>query len=141
MNQVPWEVVIFDEAHRLKSTSSQTSKAAKEIKTKCRYGLTGTVMQNSLDELWNLIDWCSPNLLGSLEQMRNTYHISLLSFFFYQISLLYLCEQLHSTNQMGSKSRCHSSRNSSRKKSLPPSIYKGKSAFNSRSNSVCLTRK
>ena len=38
-----------------------------------RYGLTGTVMQNKLEELWNLLDWASPGILGPIEQMRNQF--------------------------------------------------------------------
>ena len=40
---------------------------------KRRFGLTGTVMQNKLEELWNLMDWASTGLLGTIEQMRNQY--------------------------------------------------------------------
>jgi DNA excision repair protein ERCC-6-like 2 len=60
-------------AHRLKSSGSLTTKAAKELKCTSRFGLTGTVMQNKLEELWTLIDWASPGLLGCLEEMRNQY--------------------------------------------------------------------
>lgn len=59
--------------HRLKSPTSQTSKAAKQMPCKRRFGLTGTVMQNKLEELWNLLDWASPGILGPIENMRNKF--------------------------------------------------------------------
>jgi hypothetical protein len=37
------------------------------------FGLTGTVIQNHLEELWNIVDWAQPDLLGTLEQMRQEY--------------------------------------------------------------------
>ena len=44
-DEVPWHVAIFDEAHKLKNRDSQTYLACSELKTKLRYGLTGTAMQ------------------------------------------------------------------------------------------------
>lgn len=73
INQVPWDAVLFDEAHRLKDPRAKTSVCAKELVCRRRYGLTGTVIQNNLEELWNLVDWAQPDLLGSLERMRQEY--------------------------------------------------------------------
>lgn len=44
-DEVPWHVAFFDEAHKLKNKKSQTYQACSELKTKLRYGLTGTAMQ------------------------------------------------------------------------------------------------
>lgn len=56
ISEVSWDTVIVDEAHRLKNEKSKLYNACLNIKTKRRYGLTGTVMQNKIMELFNLFD-------------------------------------------------------------------------------------
>ncbi|ESW04723.1 hypothetical protein PHAVU_011G120000 [Phaseolus vulgaris] len=73
LSDVKWNVVIIDEAHRLKNEKSKLYKACLEIKTLRRYGLTGTVMQNKIMELFNLFDWVSPGSLGTREHFRDFY--------------------------------------------------------------------
>lgn len=70
---VEWEIVIVDEAHRLKNEKSKLYKACLEIKTLKRFGLTGTVMQNKIMELFNLFDWVAPGSLGTREHFREFY--------------------------------------------------------------------
>ncbi|XP_057822858.2 switch 2 isoform X2 [Cryptomeria japonica] len=71
--EVQWEVVIVDEAHRLKNEKSQLYKACKRVKTKKCYGLTGTIMQNKIMDLFNVFDWTTPGCLGSREHFREFY--------------------------------------------------------------------
>jgi SNF2 family DNA or RNA helicase len=68
-----WECVIVDEAHRLKNERSQLYKACVKLRTKRRYGLTGTIMQNKYIELFNVFDWASPNSLGPREHFLEYY--------------------------------------------------------------------
>ena len=58
------DIMILDEIHRMKNRATQTSKAMKQLKSKYRFGLTGTPMQNKLEELWNIMDWINPKILG-----------------------------------------------------------------------------
>jgi superfamily II DNA or RNA helicase len=62
--KVDWDLVIVDEAQVLKNPASQTAKALRDIPTKGRLALTGTPMENSLQDLWTLFDWVVPGLLG-----------------------------------------------------------------------------
>ncbi|KAJ8470063.1 hypothetical protein OPV22_024406 [Ensete ventricosum] len=71
--EIPWEIVIVDEAHRLKNEKSQLYKACLGIKTRKRFGLTGTIMQNRILELFNLFDWVAPGSLGTWEHFRDFY--------------------------------------------------------------------
>ncbi|CAH9147008.1 unnamed protein product [Cuscuta epithymum] len=73
LSEVKWEVVIIDEAHRLKNDKSKLYQACLDIKTKKRYGLTGTIMQNKIMELFNLFDWVVPGCLGTREHFREFY--------------------------------------------------------------------
>ncbi|KAI3774067.1 hypothetical protein L1987_48610 [Smallanthus sonchifolius] len=68
-----WEIVVVDEAHRLKNEKSKLYEACLGIKTRRRYGLTGTIMQNKIMELFNLFDWVVPGGLGSREHFREYY--------------------------------------------------------------------
>ncbi|XP_071701581.1 switch 2-like [Rutidosis leptorrhynchoides] len=73
LSEVNWEIAIIDEAHRLKNEKSKLYEACLAIKTRKRYGLTGTVMQNKIMELFNLFDWVVPGGLGTREHFRDYY--------------------------------------------------------------------
>ncbi|MFT7811799.1 DNA excision repair protein ERCC-6-like 2 isoform X1 [Arapaima gigas] len=72
-NSINWSAVIVDEAHRIKKPSSQITQAMKQMKCKVRIGLTGTILQNNLEELWCVMDWANPGCLDSLEHFRNRF--------------------------------------------------------------------
>ncbi|TXG55126.1 hypothetical protein EZV62_020382 [Acer yangbiense] len=73
LSEIKWEVVIVDEAHRLKNEKSKLYTACLEFKTLKRIGLTGTIMQNKIMELFNLFDWVAPGSLGTREHFREFY--------------------------------------------------------------------
>ncbi|ERN15007.1 switch 2 isoform X1 [Amborella trichopoda] len=73
LSEVEWDIVIVDEAHRLKNEKSKVYKALSRIRTNKRYGLTGTIMQNKILELFNLFDWVAPGSLGTREHFREFY--------------------------------------------------------------------
>uniref|UniRef100_A0A665X657 Excision repair cross-complementation group 6-like 2 n=1 Tax=Echeneis naucrates TaxID=173247 RepID=A0A665X657_ECHNA len=72
-NNTDWSAVIVDEAHKIKNPSSQITQAMKELKCKIRIGLTGTILQNNLEELWCVMDWAVPGCLGSLGHFKNIF--------------------------------------------------------------------
>ena len=59
------DLVVCDEAHRIKDDKSRLNEALKNVKTSRRLGLTGYPLQNSLAEYFVLIDWVRPNFLGT----------------------------------------------------------------------------
>jgi len=61
----PWDLVICDEAHRLKGMNTLVGKTMRQLKANCRILLTGTPVQNALHDLWSLMDFCQPRLLGN----------------------------------------------------------------------------
>ncbi|KAJ4782677.1 DNA repair/recombination protein [Rhynchospora pubera] len=71
--EIPWVIVIVDEAHRLKNEKSKLYISCQGIKTKNRYGLTGTILQNKIMELFNLFDWVVPGCLGDRDHFRGFY--------------------------------------------------------------------
>ncbi|KAJ7335597.1 hypothetical protein JRQ81_013538 [Phrynocephalus forsythii] len=65
LNSIEWSAVIVDEVHRIKNPKSQTTQTMKALTCKIRLGLTGTILQNNMKELWCVMDWAVPGLLGS----------------------------------------------------------------------------
>ncbi|KAL6458822.1 hypothetical protein MHYP_G00322940 [Metynnis hypsauchen] len=72
-NSIDWAAVIVDEAHKLKNYKSQITQAMKGLKCKVRVGLTGTILQNNLEELWCVMDWAIPGCLGPLGRFKNKF--------------------------------------------------------------------
>ncbi|NXV69606.1 ER6L2 protein, partial [Molothrus ater] len=64
-NSIDWSAVIVDEAHRIKNPKAQITQTMKSLKCRVRIGLTGTILQNNMKELWCVMDWAVPGLLGS----------------------------------------------------------------------------
>lgn len=54
---VEWSAVIVDEAHRIKNPKAQITQTMKSLKCSVRIGLTGTILQNNMKELWCVMDW------------------------------------------------------------------------------------
>ncbi|XP_074159190.1 LOW QUALITY PROTEIN: DNA excision repair protein ERCC-6-like [Sminthopsis crassicaudata] len=69
-----WDYLILDEAHKIKSSSTKSSIAARAIPVKNRLLLTGTPIQNNLYELWSLFDFaCQGSLLGTSKTFKTEY--------------------------------------------------------------------
>jgi SNF2 family DNA or RNA helicase len=71
--KVDWNVVCLDEAHSIKNRQTKTSSAVMALKANSRLLLTGTPVQNYLGELWNLLQFLNPGLLGSYEAFAKKY--------------------------------------------------------------------
>ena len=59
-----WETVILDESQTIKNPDSQVARAAYRLKAKWRLTLSGTPIENRLDELWSQLHFTNPGLLG-----------------------------------------------------------------------------
>ena len=68
-----FHMMILDEAQAVKSARSLAHKAVKHVITRHRVCLTGTPIENGLDELWSLFDVLSPGWLGSSESFKLTF--------------------------------------------------------------------
>ena len=67
---LPWSVVFVDEAHRIKNPISKITRAFNTFTCEARFGLTGTAIQNTYEELWTLLDWSNPGRVGSPKEWR-----------------------------------------------------------------------
>jgi superfamily II DNA or RNA helicase len=59
-----WDMVVLDEAQAIKNPDSQVARAAYALRAGLRVALTGTPVENRLDELWSLMHFTNPGLLG-----------------------------------------------------------------------------
>ena len=65
--EIGWGLVVADEAQHAKNPFSRTARELRAIPAPARIALTGTPVENRLSELWAILDWTTPGLLGHLE--------------------------------------------------------------------------
>jgi SNF2 family DNA or RNA helicase len=58
------DIVILDEAQRIKNWTTRTAQSIKRLKSRYAFVLTGTPIENRIDELHSLIDFLDPSVLG-----------------------------------------------------------------------------
>lgn len=72
LSEVDWGLVAADEAQHVKNPLSATAKELRKIPARAKVALTGTPVENRLTELWSIVDWTTPGLLGPLDRFRRT---------------------------------------------------------------------
>lgn len=70
-----WHFMILDEAQAIKNRRSQTHLAARSIESRYRLCLTGTPVENHLGELYSLIDFLNPDMLGDARFFQSWYRV------------------------------------------------------------------
>ncbi|MFT6160767.1 MAG: non-specific serine/threonine protein kinase [Myxococcota bacterium] len=65
MAKVDWRCVILDEAQAIKNPSAKQTRAVKAVPSRFRLAMTGTPVENRLGDLWSLLDFLNPGLLGT----------------------------------------------------------------------------
>jgi superfamily II DNA or RNA helicase len=73
--QVPWWRVVCDEAQNIKNASTRQAQAVRAITAPSRIALTGTPVENRLTDLWSIMAFTSPGLLGPAEKFRQRFAI------------------------------------------------------------------
>ncbi len=61
---LPWHRVVCDEAQAIKNPSTDQARAVRGLEADCRIALTGTPVENNLGELWSIMEFANPGLLG-----------------------------------------------------------------------------
>ncbi|HEY6057534.1 MAG TPA: DEAD/DEAH box helicase [Candidatus Limnocylindrales bacterium] len=75
LSVVPWRRVVLDEAQEVKNSDSEQSRAARSLRAASRIALTGTPIENRLTELWAIMDFANPGLLGSESAFRRRFSV------------------------------------------------------------------
>src|SRR3546814_17895566 len=68
--EVGWGLVVADEAQHVKNPLSRTARELRKTPSAARIALTGTPVENRLSDLWAILDWTTPGLLGSLDSFQ-----------------------------------------------------------------------
>ncbi|TDW21200.1 DEAD/DEAH box helicase [Kribbella kalugense] len=71
LGEVAWGLAVADEAQHAKNPLSRTARALRTLPSATRIALTGTPVENRLSELWSILDWSAPGLLGTLDRFRH----------------------------------------------------------------------
>ncbi|MDE3047810.1 MAG: SNF2 helicase associated domain-containing protein, partial [Verrucomicrobiota bacterium] len=72
-SQIPFSYAILDEAQHIKNRGTRNAKSVKMIQAAHRLILTGTPIENSLDELWSLMDFLMPGFLSTYDRFVENY--------------------------------------------------------------------
>src|SRR5205823_1449946 len=70
---VEWDTIVLDEAQNVKNASTQAAQAARALRTRWRVAMTGTPVENRLDELWSIVQFLNPGYLGSAADFRRRF--------------------------------------------------------------------
>lgn len=80
LSHVQWQTIVLDEAQAIKNAATKRSQAAMSLQGSFRLITTGTPLENHLGELWNLLQFINPGLLGSHKQFNERYAIPIKRF-------------------------------------------------------------
>lgn len=69
------DIVVLDEAQRIKNWATQTALAVKRLRSRYAFVLTGTPIENRIDELRSIIDYLDPALLGPLFRFNRDFYV------------------------------------------------------------------
>ena len=76
LRKIKWEVLIIDEAHRIKNENALLSKNVRLFQSKFRLLVTGTPLQNNLHELWSLLNFLLPDIFSSSSDFDEWFNMS-----------------------------------------------------------------
>ena len=72
---VSWAGVILDEAQNIKNPDAKQARAVRSLSAECRFALTGTPVENHVGDLWSIMEFLNPGLLGSREQFKRRFFV------------------------------------------------------------------
>jgi non-specific serine/threonine protein kinase len=72
---VPWRRVVLDEAQNIKNSAAKQTQAVRAVRAPQRVALTGTPVENRLSELWSIMEFANPGLLGSAKSFRSRFAV------------------------------------------------------------------
>jgi SNF2 family DNA or RNA helicase len=73
--RVAWRGIVLDEAQNIKNADSQQARAARSIGAGYRIALTGTPVENHVGDLWSLMEFLNPGMLGSRAGFRRDFFV------------------------------------------------------------------
>lgn len=71
--KVDWDTIILDEAQNIKNPHAKQTQTVRQLRARQRIALTGTPVENRLSELWSIMQFLNPGLLGSQSGFRERF--------------------------------------------------------------------
>jgi SNF2-related domain/Helicase conserved C-terminal domain len=68
------DIIVLDEAQRIKNWATKTAQAVKRLESRYAFVLTGTPIENRIDELYSIVDFLNPSLLGPLFRFNRDFY-------------------------------------------------------------------
>ncbi|HTP16420.1 MAG TPA: SNF2-related protein [Streptosporangiaceae bacterium] len=75
LSEIRWARVVCDEAQNIKNAATRQARAVRALPAGSRIALTGTPVENRLAELWSIMEFTSPGLLGPAERFRTRFAV------------------------------------------------------------------
>jgi SNF2 family DNA or RNA helicase len=75
LSRVQWVRVVCDEAQAIKNRDTAQARAVRALPAAARIALTGTPVENQLSELWSIMDFANPGLLGAAKKFRERFAV------------------------------------------------------------------
>ncbi|HAI21459.1 MAG TPA: ATP-dependent helicase [Clostridiales bacterium UBA8153] len=75
LRQISWAGIVLDEAQNIKNPETKQAQAARALPEGYRLALTGTPVENSVADLWSIMEFLNPGFLGTREQFRREFFI------------------------------------------------------------------
>ena len=73
LREVGWGLVVADEAQEIKNHQTRAAKTIRTLRSHARIALSGTPVENTLTDLWSILDWTTPGLLGTQGEFVSSY--------------------------------------------------------------------
>jgi SNF2 family DNA or RNA helicase len=74
LKTVPWSGVVLDEAQYIKNAETKQAAASRALNAGYRIALTGTPVENNVGDLWSIMEFLNPGLLGTRSEFRDNYY-------------------------------------------------------------------
>lgn len=75
LKKITWAGIVLDEAQNIKNPYTKQTQAIRRLQCQYRIALTGTPVENRLDELWSIMEFLNPGYLGSLKEFKKRFII------------------------------------------------------------------
>ena len=75
LQEVPWSGIVLDEAQNIKNPATRQAGAARSLEAGYRIALTGTPVENSVGDLWSMMEFLNPGFLGSQSDFKREFFV------------------------------------------------------------------
>ena len=79
LKEIPWAGIVLDEAQNIKNPETRQATAARALNAEYRIALTGTPVENNVGDLWSIMEFLNPGLLGTRADFKRNFYLPIQS--------------------------------------------------------------